>query len=166
MIEIEPAPGRISLVATLDSGRPGPTLAVNGHLDVVPAGPLDAWEHPPYEAVVADGMLHDRGSCDMKGAIAAVHLNAFEVASAVDPDAPTERAATAALRDLDLSAEPIGMAGATDARILDEAGIPAIVFGPGDLALSHSTAEHIPVADLTIAARAFARMFAAYLAPA
>ena len=72
VVEIEPAPERISLVATLDSGRPGPTLAVNGHLDVVPAGPLDAWERPPYEAVVADGVLHGRGSCDMKGAIAAV----------------------------------------------------------------------------------------------
>ena len=71
MIEIEPAPGRVSLVGTLDSGRRGPTLALNGHLDVVPAGPLDAWEHPPYEAVVADGVLHGRGSCDMKGTISA-----------------------------------------------------------------------------------------------
>ena len=71
VIEIEPAPGRVSLVATLDSGRSGPTLAVNGHLDVVPAGPLDAWEHPPYAAVVAEGTLHGRGACDMKGAIAA-----------------------------------------------------------------------------------------------
>jgi acetylornithine deacetylase/succinyl-diaminopimelate desuccinylase-like protein len=60
--EIEPAPGRVSLVATLDSGRPGPTLAVNGHLDVVSAGPLDAWEHPPHEATVADGILHGRGA--------------------------------------------------------------------------------------------------------
>jgi acetylornithine deacetylase/succinyl-diaminopimelate desuccinylase-like protein len=64
VIEIEPAPGRVSLVGTLDSGRRGPTLALNGHLDVVPAGPLDGWEHPPYEAVVADGVLHGRGSCD------------------------------------------------------------------------------------------------------
>ena len=95
-----------------------------------------------------------------------VRPTAFEVASAVGLDAPVVRAATAALRDLGLSTEPIGMAGATDARILDEAGIPAIVFGPGDLALAHSTAERIPVAELTTAARAFARLFAAYLAPA
>jgi acetylornithine deacetylase/succinyl-diaminopimelate desuccinylase-like protein len=95
-----------------------------------------------------------------------VQPTAFELASAVDPDAPIVRAATAALRDLGLDTEPIGMAGATDARILDEAGVPAIVFGPGDLALAHSTAERIPVAELTTAARAFARLFAAYLAPA
>jgi acetylornithine deacetylase/succinyl-diaminopimelate desuccinylase-like protein len=58
VIEIGPAPGRVCLVGTLDSG--GPTLAVNGHFDVVPAGPLDAWEHPPYQAGVAAGVLHSR----------------------------------------------------------------------------------------------------------
>jgi len=68
---VEPAPGRVSLVGICDSLRPGPTLAVNGHLDVVPAGPADQWEHPPFQAVVADGILHGRGSLDMKGPIAA-----------------------------------------------------------------------------------------------
>jgi acetylornithine deacetylase/succinyl-diaminopimelate desuccinylase-like protein len=42
-----------------------------------------------------------------------VHPTAFEVASAVDQDAPIVRAAAAALRDLGLSTEPTGMAGAT-----------------------------------------------------
>jgi succinyl-diaminopimelate desuccinylase len=338
--EVEPAPGRVSLVATLDSGRPGPTLAVNGHLDVVPAGPLGAWEHPPYEAAVADGVLHGRGACDMKGAIAAaihaakalvasgapwhgrlafqlvadeetlgphgtrallraglvradaavvaeptgmrvaiaergaawyrvrtigkaahgsrpadgisaiaamaklvpalldqtwerthplvgvpsvnvgtirggdkinmvpawceievdrrtlpgetadqvtaeleaiverlqaadpgfhakVQRTAFEVACEVEPDAPIVRAATSALAGLDMDTDPIGMSGATDARILQqEAGVPAIVLGPGDLSLAHSTAERVPVADLLTAARAYARLYTGFLAPA
>ena len=68
---IEPAPGRVNLIATLDSGSSGRTLAFNGHLDVVPIVDESLWEHPPFEAHVAQGLLHGRGSADMKGAIAA-----------------------------------------------------------------------------------------------
>jgi len=46
------------------------TLAFAGHTDVVPTGPLEAWTHPPFEAVVENGILHGRGAQDMKGGIA------------------------------------------------------------------------------------------------
>jgi len=46
------------------------TLAFAGHTDVVPTGPIEAWTHPPFEAVVKDGVLHGRGAQDMKGGIA------------------------------------------------------------------------------------------------
>jgi len=46
------------------------TLAFAGHTDVVPTGPVDAWTHPPFEAVVKDDILHGRGAQDMKGGIA------------------------------------------------------------------------------------------------
>jgi succinyl-diaminopimelate desuccinylase len=46
------------------------TLAFAGHTDVVPPGPLELWDVPPFEARVADNMLHGRGAQDMKGAIA------------------------------------------------------------------------------------------------
>jgi len=46
------------------------TLAFAGHTDVVPTGPVEAWTHPPFEAVVEDGILHGRGTQDMKGGIA------------------------------------------------------------------------------------------------
>jgi len=336
---VEPAPGRVSLVGVCDSLRPGPTLAVNGHLDVVPAGPADQWEHSPYQAVVADGVLHGRGSLDMKGPIAAALCAArmlldsglpwtgrlvfqlvadeevvgthgtrallaagllaadgalvaeptgmrlataergaswyvlrtlgraahgsrpaegvsaiaamarlvpavlgqtwerthpllggptvsigtirggdkvnmvpawcevevdrrtipgetaeqvaaefqalfdrqaaedptfraelaaqgFSPASEVDPAAPVVQAAVAALAGVGLSPEPVGFSAATDARILNlQAGVPAVVLGPGDLALAHSTAERIPVADLLAAARVYARLYATFLCP-
>jgi len=44
---------------------------LNGHMDHVDPGPLDAWQHPPYAGVIADGRLHGRGAADMKGALAA-----------------------------------------------------------------------------------------------
>jgi len=46
------------------------TLAFAGHTDVVPTGPIDEWPHPPFDAVIENGILHGRGIQDMKGAIA------------------------------------------------------------------------------------------------
>lgn len=46
------------------------TLAFAGHTDVVPTGPVEDWPHPPFEAVVENGVLHGRGAKDMKGSLA------------------------------------------------------------------------------------------------
>jgi succinyl-diaminopimelate desuccinylase len=62
--------GRPSVVATVGSAD-GPSLAWNGHLDVVPAGDPVTWTHPPFAGEVEDGRLVGRGAADMKGAIAA-----------------------------------------------------------------------------------------------
>ena len=43
-----------------------------GHTDVVPPGPLDKWNTPPYEPTIIDGQLYGRGAADMKGSIAAM----------------------------------------------------------------------------------------------
>lgn len=55
-------PAAPAVVARLDSGRPGPTLQLNGHVDTV---------HLPFvPPAVADGRLTGSGSCDMKGGTA------------------------------------------------------------------------------------------------
>lgn len=61
---------RLNVVGGLDSGRPGPTVHFNGHLDVVPAG--TGWTRPPFGAVVEDGRIYGRGAADMKAGIAAM----------------------------------------------------------------------------------------------
>ena len=48
----------------------GRTLLLNGHIDVVSVEPRDRWAHDPFAAVVADGRVHGRGACDMKGGVA------------------------------------------------------------------------------------------------
>lgn len=49
-----------------------PLLVFAGHTDVVPAGDLDLWSHPPFEPLVQDGWLCGRGAADMKTGIAAM----------------------------------------------------------------------------------------------
>jgi acetylornithine deacetylase len=49
----------------------GRSLILNGHIDVVPTGPLDMWTLPPYEPRVVNGWLHGRGAGDMKAGLAA-----------------------------------------------------------------------------------------------
>ena len=55
----------------LRKGSNGPVFCFAGHTDVVPTGPEDKWQYPPFSATVADGLIHARGAADMKGSIAA-----------------------------------------------------------------------------------------------
>jgi acetylornithine deacetylase/succinyl-diaminopimelate desuccinylase-like protein len=65
-VRYERAPGRTNLVARWSGTDPTlPALLLHAHLDVVPADPA-AWTHPPFEGVIADGMLWGRGAIDMK----------------------------------------------------------------------------------------------------
>ncbi len=49
----------------------GRSLILNGHVDVVPTGPLEMWTAPPFEPVRAGDWLYGRGAADMKAGIAA-----------------------------------------------------------------------------------------------
>jgi succinyl-diaminopimelate desuccinylase len=55
----------------LRRGTQSPLFAFLGHTDVVPTGPLDKWDSPPFEPTIRDGKLYGRGTADMKGGIAA-----------------------------------------------------------------------------------------------
>jgi acetylornithine deacetylase len=60
----------------------GKSLILQGHCDVVPPGPLDMWETPPFSPVIKDGWMYGRGACDMKsGTIGALYaLDAIKAA--------------------------------------------------------------------------------------
>ena len=49
----------------------GRTLILNGHIDVVPVGPLDIWSNPPFEPRIEGDWLYGRGSGDMKAGLVA-----------------------------------------------------------------------------------------------
>jgi len=60
-------------------------------------------------------------------------------------------------------AEPTGMAGSTDARFLIAAGVPTVIFGPGDASEAHVVDESIAVEDLRRGALAYAAVICRYL---
>jgi succinyl-diaminopimelate desuccinylase len=68
----------------LSIGQGGPHFCFAGHVDVVPVG--QGWDHNPFGAEVVDGLLYGRGTCDMKGSIAAF-MQAVFAFKAQYPDA-------------------------------------------------------------------------------
>jgi succinyl-diaminopimelate desuccinylase len=63
--------GQVSNLWSVTPGT-GPLFVFAGHTDVVPSGPEAQWKHPPFEAVIDNGMLYGRGAADMKSSIAAM----------------------------------------------------------------------------------------------
>lgn len=53
-------------------GTGSPHLMFAGHTDVVPPGPIEQWQTPPFEPTIKDGQLYGRGAADMKSSLAAM----------------------------------------------------------------------------------------------
>jgi acetylornithine deacetylase len=66
---------RANVVAQWGEGDPRHgALILNGHMDVVPVGEGARWKHDPFGGHIHEGVLYGRGSCDMKGALAAASI--------------------------------------------------------------------------------------------
>lgn len=82
---------KADLIATIGPEAAG-GLMLAGHTDVVPVEGQE-WTTDPFEAVEKDGRLYGRGTCDMKGFIAAV-LAAVPALSAAPLQKPVHLAFT------------------------------------------------------------------------
>jgi succinyl-diaminopimelate desuccinylase len=60
---------RTNVIARIEGAEPGPCVHFNGHIDVVAAG--HGWSVDPFAGTVRDGKVYGRGTCDMKGGLAA-----------------------------------------------------------------------------------------------
>lgn len=78
--------------------------------------------------------------------------------SDVEPDAPIVQVLGAVLGDQGLSPTVAGMSAWTDAALLNQAGIPAICFGPGDMALAHAAEEYIEAQEIQRASELLASL--------
>ncbi len=87
----EGAPGdnnrypRTNVMARREGSAPGPCVHFNSHIDVVQVG--EGWSVDPFAGLVRDGRLYGRGSCDMKGGLAAAII-AVEAFIEAMPDYP------------------------------------------------------------------------------
>lgn len=60
-----------NVIGTILGGKPGPTIVLDGHMDVVPVRMAEIWEHEPYGGEIFEGRIWGRGTADMKGGLAA-----------------------------------------------------------------------------------------------
>lgn len=76
---------RTNVVCRIEGKQPGPCVHFNSHIDVVTPG--EGWTMDPFAAEVRDGKIYGRGTCDMKGGLAASMI-AAEALIADWPDFP------------------------------------------------------------------------------
>ena len=67
----EVAPGRPNVWAVWEGERPGKTLLLEAHTDVVTEGRAEDWSHPPFGGERVGERIYGRGACDTKGNLAA-----------------------------------------------------------------------------------------------
>lgn len=123
-------------------------LALCGHIDTVPADAA-AWTRPPLSGAVEHGRLHGRGSCDMKGALAAMAVALRDVAEA-------DAAVLDGVALIVTTAEEVDSAGASallDMGALD--GLTEMVIGEPtrlDLGIGHKGALWLSVTNTGVPA--------------
>jgi acetylornithine deacetylase len=68
--------------------------------------------------------------------------------SDVAVDSPLVLGLSAAIEGAGEQARVLGMSAWTDAALLNDAGIPAVCYGPGDISLAHAAEEYIPLSEI------------------
>jgi len=64
--EIAPRADCPNFIASFDTGRPGPHLVLNGHIDVFAVESEAGWTRDPWSGALEDGKIWGRGAADMK----------------------------------------------------------------------------------------------------
>jgi acetylornithine deacetylase len=100
----------------------------------------------------------DRVWSDHPQFAARVTLNTAQLPSDVPIDSPIVKRLRGALEREGVPVKIEGLSAWTDAAPLNEAGIPTICFGPGDIALAHAAEEFVPIDEIDTATRVLARV--------
>jgi acetylornithine deacetylase len=82
---------------------------------------------------------------------ASVKLISAQAPSDVASDAPVVTSLARALRSEGLAAPIEGLSAWTDAALLNEAGITAVCFGPGDIGFAHAAEEYVMLNEIETA---------------
>lgn len=60
---------RYNVLGTWKGKNAGKSLILNGHVDVVPTGPLENWVDSPWSGKLMKNRIYGRGACDMKAGL-------------------------------------------------------------------------------------------------
>lgn len=151
-----PLLGRASLHASTIEGGLG--------LSTYPDRCMLRLERRTIPGETADDALDEiRSACDRvrernPALSATIRLMTAQAPSDVDSSAPVVKSLEHALRAEGLAAPIEGLSAWTDAALLNEGGITAVCFGPGDIALAHAAEEYVPVNEIETAARVLTRV--------
>ena len=107
-----------------------------------------------HEVQRACATVHARRPSFEAEVIARFSQNPSDVAT----DAPIVRALATSLAEEGMPAPIEGLSAWTDAALLNDAGIPAICFGPGDIALAHAAEEWVMEEEIERATGVLARL--------
>jgi acetylornithine deacetylase len=86
---------------------------------------------------------------------AEVRLLVTQGPSDVDVEAPIVRELQHSMEEHGEAGGIEGMSAWTDAALLNDAGIPTVLFGPGDISLAHAAEEYIPLDEIDRASEVF-----------
>jgi acetylornithine deacetylase len=89
---------------------------------------------------------------------ARVTLTTAQLPSDVAVDSPIVERLSGALQREKVPVRIEGLSAWTDAALLNEAGVPTICFGPGDIALAHAAEEFVQVEEIDVATRVLTRV--------
>ncbi|MCV9939426.1 acetylornithine deacetylase [Boseaceae bacterium BT-24-1] len=153
---IEPAAAFVTALAALGGGRGGGTtvnigrIAGGSAINIIPERCEIVWEfRPPDEAAARAVLAAIEGLA--AGLAAGVSVEMVPLASvpplSCAPDSPVVGVA----RELGGLWPPIAMPFGTEAGFFQQAGIPALVCGPGSIAQAHQPNEWIALAELDAA---------------
>jgi acetylornithine deacetylase len=87
-----------------------------------------------------------------------VRVTLAQPPSDVPVNAQIVRSLSDALAECGEKARIAGMSAWTDAALLNDAGIPAICFGPGDMGLAHAAEEYVSIDEIERATNVLARL--------
>jgi acetylornithine deacetylase len=87
-----------------------------------------------------------------------IRLITAQSPSDVSSDAPIVRSLSKAIEAEAAAVNIEGMSAWTDAAILNDAGIPSVCFGPGDIRLAHAPEEFVAVSEVNTATRVLTRV--------
>lgn len=141
--------GRPSLHASLIEGGTGMSTypdrcSVRVERRTIPGETLEHVAAELDDVVARAGRARERFS-------ARVEILFAQPPSDVAADAPLVQALAGVLAERGLATAPVGMSAWTDAALLNQAGIPAICFGPGDMGLAHAAEEYIETSQVETA---------------